>query len=132
MESPTPAALNDPIYSVADIKSYRETIHGGSEAGAAFDAEEAGYQQIGRVTSSAKGHSVGKMLALGYLDVSHSWPGARVMVVIGGRPCLATVVPTPFFDPSGNRLRGSVVRTLAESASPESVESGTKAARKKR
>ena len=72
VESPTPAALNDPIYSVADIKSYRETIHGGSEAGAAFDAEEAGYQQIGRVTSSAKGHSVGKMLALGYLSVSHS------------------------------------------------------------
>ncbi|MCB0022812.1 MAG: aminomethyltransferase family protein, partial [Caldilinea sp.] len=106
VESPTPAALNDPIYSVADVKSYRETIHTGSEAGAAFDAEEAGYQQIGRVTSSAKGHSVGKMLALGYLSVSHSWPGAKVMVLIGGRPCLATVVSTPFFDPAGNRLRG--------------------------
>ena len=132
VESPTPAALNDPIYSVADVKSYRETIHTGSEAGAAFDAEEAGYQQIGRVTSSAKGHSVGKMLALGYLSVSHSWPGAKVMVLIGGRPCLATVVSTPFFDPAGNRLRGSVVRTLAESASPASTESGTKAARKKR
>ena len=132
VESPTPAALNDPIYSVADVKSYRETIHTGSEAGAAFDAEEAGYQQIGRVTSSAKGHSVGKMLALGYLSVSHSWPGAKVMVLIGGRPCLATVVSTPFFDPAGNRLRGSTVRTLAESASPASTESGTKAARKKR
>ena len=132
VESPTPAALNDPIYSVADVKSYRETIHTGSEAGAAFDAEEGGYQQIGRVTSSAKGHSVGKMLALGYLSVSHSWPGAKVMVLIGGRPCLATVVSTPFFDPAGNRLRGSVVRTLAESASPASTESGTKAARKKR
>ncbi len=132
IDSPTPAALNDPIYSVADVKTYRETIHTGSEAGAAFDAEEAGYQQIGRVTSSAKGHSVGKMLALGYLSVSHSWPGARVMVLIGGRPCLATAVATPFFDPAGNRLRGATVRTLAESASPEPTESGTKAARKKR
>lgn len=132
VDSPTPAALNDPIYSVADVKTYRETIHTGSEAGATFDAEEAGYQQIGRVTSSAKGHSVAKMLALGYLSVSHSWPGAKVMVLIGGRPCLATVVNTPFFDPAGNRLRGSAVRTLAESASPESTESGTRATRKKR
>lgn len=132
LDSPTPAALNDPVYSVADVKHYRETIHSGSEAGAAFDAEQAGYRQIGRVTSSAKGHSVGKMLALGYVEVSHTWPGARVMVVIGGRPCLATVVNTPFFDPAGNRLRGNVVRTLTESASAEATEGGTKAARKKR
>ncbi len=132
LESTTPAALNDPVYSVADIKHYRETIHNGSEAGATFDAEQAGYRQIGRVTSSAKGHSVGKMLALGYVEVSHTWPGARVMVVIGGRPSLATVVNTPFFDPAGNRLRGNVVRTLSESGSAEATEGGTKAAKKKR
>jgi glycine cleavage system aminomethyltransferase T len=123
VESNTPASLDDPIYSVADVKSYRETIHTGSEAGASFDAVAAGYQQIGRVTSSAKGHSVGKMLALGYVSVSHTWPGAKVMVVIGGRPCLATVVNTPFFDPAGNRLRGTAVRTLTESGSAE-VEGG--------
>ena len=28
VESPTPAALNDPIYSVADVKSYRDDPHG--------------------------------------------------------------------------------------------------------
>ena len=121
--SNTSASLNDPIYSVADVKSYRETIHTGSEAGAAFDAVAAGYQQIGRVTSSAMGYSVGKMLALGYVNVTHSWPGARLMVVIGGRPCLATVVNTPFFDPAGNRLRGTAVRTLTESGGAE-VEGG--------
>jgi len=126
VDSSIPAGLNDPIYSVADVKSWRETIHVGSEASATFDAEQAGYQQIGRVTSSAKGHSVGKMLALGYLDVSHSWPGARVMVVVGGRPSLATVVPTPFFDPAGNRLRGSIVRTLTESGNAEASDNGTK------
>ncbi len=132
LDSTTPAALNDPIYSVADVKHYRETIHGGSEAGASFDAEQAGYRQIGRVTSSAKGHSVGKLLALGYVEVSHTWPGARVMVVSGGRPSLATVVNTPFFDPAGNRLRGSVVRTLSESGGAEATDGGTKAAKKKR
>jgi aminomethyltransferase len=132
LDSTTPAALNDPIYSVADVKHYRETIHAGSEAGASFDAEQAGYRQIGRVTSSAKGHSVGKMLALGYVEVSHTWPGARVMVVSGGRPSLATVVNTPFFDLAGNRLRGNVVRTLSERGGAEATDSETKAAKKKR
>ncbi len=70
------------------------------------------------MTSSAKGHSVGKLLALAYVDVSHSWPGAQLMVDANGRPTPATVVPTPFFDPAGNRLRGTVVRTLAETGSP--------------
>ena len=61
-----------------------------------------GWTQIGRITSSARGHSVGKMLALAYLDVSHTWPGARVMVATGGgRPVPATVANTPFFDPQG-------------------------------
>jgi aminomethyltransferase len=129
--SNTPASLNDPIYSVADVKSYQATIHTGSEAGAAFDAVQAGYQQIGRVTSSAMGYSVGKMLALGYVNVTHSWPGAKVMVVIGGRPCLATVVSTPFFDPAGNRLRGTTVRTLTESGSSE-VEGGQRAVKGKK
>ena len=31
--------------------------------------ERAGWTQVGRITSSARGHSVGKMLALAYLDV---------------------------------------------------------------
>lgn len=132
LESTTPAALNDSIYSVSDIKHYRETIHTGSEAGASFDAAQAGYQQIGRVTSSAKGHSVGKMLALGYVDVSHTWLGARVMIVCGGRPTLATVVNTPFFDPAGNRLRGSVVRTLSESGGAEAIDGGAKTTKKRR
>jgi aminomethyltransferase len=131
VEGNVPASLNDTIYSVADVKSYRETIHTGSEAGAAFDAVAAGYQQIGRITSSAMGYSVGKMLALGYVSVTHTWPGAKLMVVIGGRPTLATVVNTPFFDPAGNRLRGTVVRTLTESGSAE-VESGQRAAKGKR
>jgi aminomethyltransferase len=49
---------------------------------------------VSRVTSSAKGHSVGKLLALAYVNVSHSWPGAQLMVDANGRPTPATVVPT--------------------------------------
>lgn len=115
VDSPTAANAGDPIYSVADIASYRARLVTGSEAGEELDAERAGWAQIGRVTSSARGHSVGKMLALGYVDVSHTWPGARVLVRVGERHVPATVVNTPFFDPAGLRLRGTVTRSLEES-----------------
>ena len=48
---------------------------------------------------------------------------------IGGRPTLATVVNTPFFDPAGNRLRGTAVRTLTENGSAEVSEGGQRSAR---
>ena len=59
-------------------------------------------------STSGVGHILINMLALAYLDVSHTWPGARVMVGTGGgRPVPAIVVSTPFFDPAGLRLRGT-------------------------
>ena len=104
LDSDVPAATGDPIYSIADISTVREKMFTGSEAGDAFDPETAG-QHVGHVTSSAKGHSVGKMLALGYVSVTHTWPGARLLVMVDGRPTLATVKSTPFFDPTGVRMR---------------------------
>ena len=96
----------------------------GSEAGERFDAESTG-AQVGRVTSSAKGHSVGKMLALGYVGVTHTWPGARLIVVSGGRPIVATVAATPFFDPEGIRLRATGPRRVeGETAAQPSVRRG--------
>ncbi|MDA0244257.1 MAG: aminomethyltransferase family protein [Chloroflexi bacterium] len=100
-----PAKLGDPIYSVANISSFRGKQYSGPEAATYFDREEAGRVEVGRVTSSAKGHTVGKVLALGYVQVSHAWPGAKLLVNVGGRATLATIVPTPFFDPTGARLR---------------------------
>lgn len=108
LDSKVPAKNGDPIFSVADVSSFKEKLFSGSEAGDTKDQEISGMQEIGYVSSSAKGHSVKKMLALGYLDVAYSWPGARVMVQIGDRPTLATVSETPFFDPSGARLRAKV------------------------
>lgn len=106
LESDIPANNGDPVYSIADISTVKQKMFSGSEAGASFDLETAG-QPIGMVTSSAKGHSVGKMLALAYLDVTHSWPGARVLVNVSGRGVLATVTTTPFFDPQGVRIRAT-------------------------
>jgi len=106
LDSSKAASLNDPIYNVADIKNFREKYFTGSEAGQQEDPFAAGSQQVGAVTSSAQGYSVGKMLALGFVDVAYAWPGAKLVVNSGGRPVLATVTQTPFFDAAGMRVRG--------------------------
>lgn len=104
MEGESAAATGDRIFSLADIATFREKMYTGSEAGAEFDIESAGVQ-VGEVTSSARGHSVGKVLALGYVQVTHSWPDNRLLIEVNGVPTLGKIVNTPFFDPGGVRLR---------------------------
>lgn len=100
----SPANTGDRIFSVADISTLREKMRTGSEAGDLFDIEKAGVQ-IGTVTSSAVGHSTDKVLALGYLQVTHAWPGNQILIEINERPTLAKVVETPFFDPGNIRMK---------------------------
>ena len=107
-----PAAPADRIYSVADIASFREKMFTGSEAGQQKDAELPGDQAIGHITASARGHTVGKMLALAYVRTSHAWPGSRLLIQSKGRLIPATVTATPFFDPGGTRLRATGPRTV--------------------
>jgi aminomethyltransferase len=106
LEGELPANTGDAIYSVADVPAFRARQRSGSEAGEPFDEAAAG-APVGRVTSSARGYTVGQTLALGYVSTSHSWVGARLIIVVGGRPVLATVASTPFFDPEGLRLRAT-------------------------
>jgi len=81
-----------------------------AEAAAASNADATGGepvflegQGVGRVTSGGYGYGVRKSLALGFLrDVP---AGARVEVMILGRPHPATVLAAPPFDPEGARLR---------------------------
>ena len=117
LDGDLPANSGDTLYSVADVSAYRERMYSGSEAGETFDAETAG-TPVGRVTSSARGHTVGKTLALGAVATSHSWVGARLIIVIGGRPVVATVAETPFFDPQGIRLRATGPRRVDEGGAP--------------
>lgn len=119
LDGELPANNGDPIYSVADVSAYRERMYSGSEAGETFDAETAG-TPVGRVTSSARGHTLGRTLALGFVATSHSWVGARLIIVVGGRPVVATVAETPFFDPQGIRLRATGPRRVDESSAPAS------------
>jgi aminomethyltransferase len=105
LESEVPAALGDKVYSVGDVATSRETVETGAEAGEREDELLPGERQVGRVTSSAVGHSVGRMLAMAYVDAAHSWPGNNLVVEINGRPIPAKVSPTPFFDPENARIR---------------------------
>jgi aminomethyltransferase len=104
LDSPAPASANDPIHAIGDVATFRRRRKSGGEAGEQSDAA-APAEQIGRVTSSALGYSVGKTLALGYMRTSHAWPGGKVVVLSSGRAVIATVVQTPFFDPAGARMR---------------------------
>jgi len=104
LEGAAPANAGDIIHALGDVATQRTRRKSGAEAGDESDGVTRG-AVLGRVTSSALGHSVGKTLALGYLRTTHAWPGSRVLVQSAGRPVLATVTPTPFFDPTGARLR---------------------------
>lgn len=104
LESDIPAKTGDNVYSIADIASFRAKLFSSAEAGDSYDVEEAG-ENVGVITSSAKGHSVEKTLALGYLSVTHAYPGSKLLVDVSGRPTIATVVQTPFFDPANIRMR---------------------------
>ncbi len=105
LESEVPATLGDKVYSVGDVATFRETVETGAEAGEREDELLPGDRQVGRVTSSAAGHSVGRVLAMAYVDAAHSWPGNNLVAEINGRPIPARVSPTPFFDPENARIR---------------------------
>ena len=77
----------------------------GSEAGEYKDEVMSGERQVGHITCSAIGPSVGKTIAMAYVDTAHSWPGANLVVEINSRPIPARVSQTPFFDPEMARIR---------------------------
>ncbi len=54
-------------------------------------------QQIGVVTSGAPGPTVGKNIALGYIDAAHAVEGTMLQVDIRGKHLTARIVPLPFY-----------------------------------
>jgi aminomethyltransferase len=106
LDSPVPAAVDEPLYPVGDVASYTDEILTGPRAGDREDAVEPAGEAVGHITVSVKGHTVDKMLAMAYVDTAHSWPGNRLVVQINGQPRQAHVVTTPFFDPDGARMKG--------------------------
>lgn len=104
LEGSTPASPDDPVHAVGDVAAFRAQRFSGPEAGEPVEPYEAG-ERVGTITASAHGHTVGKLLALAYVAVTHAWPGRRLLVTVGGRLVPAVVTATPFFDPEGARIR---------------------------
>ncbi len=105
LDSEVPADLDDKVSTIGDVAAVKEMIHTGSEAHDYEEEIRPGSEVVGRVTVSAKGHTVGRMLAMAFVRPFHTWPGSRLVVAVKGRPRVATVTPTPFFDPQGMRLK---------------------------
>ena len=61
---------------------------------------------VGFVTSGGYGHTVGKSIALAYLEPDLAMPDAALAVEILGERRAARVAPEPLYDPSGARMRG--------------------------
>lgn len=62
-----------------------------------------GGQVVGMVTSGAHGHRTDRTLALAYLRTRGLRDGLTVEIL--GKPCAATVLETPPFDPTNSRLK---------------------------
>jgi aminomethyltransferase len=104
LQGELPAAQNARVWSIGQVATAEERAFSGPEAGAPKDKAQPG-EEVGQVTYSARGHTVGKLLAMAYVQVSHAYPGSRLLVEVGDRNLPAVVTPTPFFDPQGARLR---------------------------
>ncbi len=80
---------------------------------AATDADASGFEpvwigdrRIGHVSSGGYGNSVGKSLALAFVDRAHAAVGTEVEVHVAGVRRPAVVIPPSPHDPKGSRMRG--------------------------
>ncbi len=105
VDAELPLKPGDRLFAVQDVSVFRDEIDAGPDAGGLEDKLTASGQAVGAVSSSARGHSVGKVLALGHVNVGHAYPGARLAAVVGGRVRAVTVAALPFFDPANARLK---------------------------
>lgn len=104
LDADAPASPKAPVHAIADIDAIREETLSGPRAGEPEERVRPG-TPMGWVTVSQWCPTVGRHLAMAYLDTAHCWPGSRVVLRIGGKPATATVVHTPFFDPDGARMK---------------------------
>jgi dimethylglycine dehydrogenase len=62
-------------------------------------------RMVGRATSGAYGHTLGKSLALAYLEAAVAEPATQLEIEILGARRAATVIPDSPHDPENHRLR---------------------------
>ena len=107
LESEVPASAGAGVYGIADVATFREFVETGAEAGEQEDEFMPGERQVGRVTSSAMGHTVGRMLAMAYVDRPLLAGNNLIVALCGG--------PSP---PGSPRHPSSTRRTPVSRARP--------------
>jgi sarcosine oxidase subunit alpha len=65
-----------------------------------------GQRPAGRVTSARFSPTLGRTVGLAWVPAAKAAPGARFAIRWNGADVPAVVVPTPFYDPDGKRLKG--------------------------
>ncbi|MEX0808611.1 MAG: FAD-dependent oxidoreductase [Dongiaceae bacterium] len=65
----------------------------------------AGEAMVGRATTGAYGHTIGKSLALAYVDSAQAEAGTKLEIVILGERMKCQVIPDSPWDPENERLR---------------------------
>ncbi len=64
-----------------------------------------GKKMVGRATSGAYGYTIGKSLALAYVDPAVAQPGTELKIEVLGKKYPAVVIPESPWDPENKRLR---------------------------
>ncbi len=80
----------------------------GSQVPGCGDGIHSGRARVGQVTSAVRSPTLGRVIALASVDVTHSSPGSRLEVgKLDGlqKRIPATVVPFPHYDPQKTRVR---------------------------
>ena len=80
-------------------------VHSADADAGPFEPVWSGERRVGFVTSGGYGHSVGRSLAMAYLDTDLAEPGTKVEIHVVGRRTPAEVVPDSPHDPSASRQR---------------------------
>ena len=80
-------------------------VHSADADAGPFEPVWSGDRRVGFVTSGGYGHSVGRSLAMAYLDTDLAEPGTKVEIHVVGRRTPAEVVPDSPHDPSASRQR---------------------------
>ena len=93
------AAFNDKVLAGGEWYDTKDKLTGVRDRGIK------GADEVGHVTFSARGFTLGKTFAMAYVKTTQAWPGNRLAIQTGNKPLAATVVAQPVFDPQGARLR---------------------------
>ncbi|MBO9448678.1 GcvT family protein [Tropicibacter sp. R16_0] len=96
------------------VCAYLEIEPDGVEDGHGGEAVMLDGQVVGSTASVAYGHTVGKILAFAYVKPHANQPGAKVEVIVAGKPRKGRILGEPAYDPQSLLPRTDATKVAAE------------------